>query len=284
MSPPAGPRRVGASPRARALVLAFVFASTLVFILAPLAVIFYEALRVGAAAFVHNLAQPDTLHAIGLTVLVALIAVPINALFGIAAAWAVTKFQFRGKTLLIALIELPFSVSPIVAGVAYLFVYGGQGLLGPFLQDNGIKIMFALPAIVLASMFVTAPFVARELIALMQTQGTDNEEAALTLGARPLTMLRRVTLPNVRWALLYGVLLCNARAMGEFGAVSVVSGHIRGLTNTMPLRVEILYNEYDFVGAFAVATLLAGLALVTLGAKSVLEWRYGEGLARVHRH
>jgi sulfate/thiosulfate transport system permease protein len=281
MSTRAGPRRVGAGPRSRALVLAFVFASTLVFILAPLAVIFYEALRVGAAAFARNLAQPDTLHAIGLTVLVALIAVPINALFGIAAAWAVTKFQFRGKTVLIALIELPFSVSPIVAGVAYLFVYGAQGLLGPFLQDNGIKIMFALPAIVLASMFVTAPFVARELIALMQTQGTDNEEAALTLGARPLTMLRRVTLPNVRWALLYGVLLCNARVMGEFGAVSVVSGNIRGETNTLPLQIQLLYQDYNTAGAFAAATVLAAIALLTLGAKLVVE-RFDPDAAKAH--
>ena len=254
------------------------------FLVIPLLAVFSEALRRGVEPFLAAFDEPDTQSAIGLTLLVAAIAVPLNLVFGVAAAWAVAKFEFPGKSVLVSLIDLPFSVSPVVAGLVYVLLFGAKGLLGPLMDDWHFKIIFAVPGIVLATIFVTFPFIARELIPLMQEQGTAEEEAALTLGASGWRTFLTVTLPNVRWALLYGVLLCNARAMGEFGAVSVVSGHIRGLTNTMPLHVEILYNEYNFVAAFAVASLLAGLALVTLGAKSVLEWRYGDGLARVHRH
>ncbi len=254
------------------------------FLVIPLLAVFSEALRRGMEPFLAAFDEPDTQSAIGLTLLVAAIAVPLNLVFGVAAAWAVAKFEFRGKSILVSLIDLPFSVSPVVAGLVYVLLFGAKGLLGPLMDDWQFKIIFAVPGIVLATIFVTFPFIARELIPLMQEQGTAEEEAALTLGASGWRTFLTVTLPNVRWALLYGVLLCNARAMGEFGAVSVVSGHIRGLTNTMPLHVEILYNEYNFVAAFAVASLLAGLALVTLGAKSVLEWRYGDGLARIHRH
>ncbi|MBY0317762.1 MAG: sulfate ABC transporter permease subunit CysW [Reyranella sp.] len=254
------------------------------FLVLPLLAVFSEALRRGVDTFFAAFAEPDTQAAIGLTLLVAAIAVPLNLVFGVAAAWAVAKFEFPGKSLLVTLIDLPFSVSPVVSGLVYVLLFGAKGLLGPLMDDWQFKIIFAVPGIVLATIFVTFPFIARELIPLMQEQGTAEEEAALTLGASGWRTFLTVTLPNVRWALLYGVLLCNARAMGEFGAVSVVSGHIRGLTNTMPLHVEILYNEYNFVAAFAVASLLAGLALVTLGAKSVLEWRYGDSLARVHRH
>jgi sulfate/thiosulfate transport system permease protein len=254
------------------------------FLVLPLLAVFSEAFRRGIDAVLIAFAEPDTQAAIGLTLLVAAIAVPLNLVFGVAAAWAVAKFEFPGKSVLVSLIDLPFSVSPVVAGLVYVLLFGTKGLLGPLMDDWQFKIIFAVPGIVLATIFVTFPFIARELIPLMQEQGTAEEEAALTLGASGWRTFLTVTLPNVRWALLYGVLLCNARAMGEFGAVSVVSGHIRGLTNTMPLHVEILYNEYNFVAAFAVASLLAGLALVTLGAKSVLEWRYGDGLARVHRH
>ena len=254
------------------------------FLVIPLLAVFSEALRRGVEPFLAAFDEPDTQSAIGLTLLVAAIAVPLNLVFGVAAAWAVAKFEFPGKSVLVSLIDLPFSVSPVVAGLVYVLLFGAKGLLGPLMDDWHFKIIFAVPGIVLATIFVTFPFIARELIPLMQEQGTAEEEAALTLGASGWRTFLTVTLPNVRWALLYGVLLCNARAMGEFGAVSVVSGHIRGLTNTMPLHVEILYNEYNFVAAFAVASLLAGLALVTLGAKSVLEWRYGDGLARAHRH
>ena len=254
------------------------------FLVLPLLAVFSEAFRRGTDTFLAAFAEPDTQAAIGLTLLVAAIAVPLNLVFGVAAAWAVAKFEFPGKSVLVSLIDLPFSVSPVVAGLVYVLLFGAKGLLGPLMDDWQFKIIFAVPGIVLATIFVTFPFIARELIPLMQEQGTAEEEAALTLGASGWRTFLTVTLPNVRWALLYGVLLCNARAMGEFGAVSVVSGHIRGLTNTMPLHVEILYNEYNFVAAFAVASLLAGLALVTLGAKSVLEWRYGDGLARIHRH
>lgn len=254
------------------------------FLVLPLLAVFSEALRRGLATFLEAFTEPDTQAAVGLTLLVAAIAVPLNLAFGVAAAWAVAKFEFRGKSVLVTLIDLPFSVSPVVSGLVYVLLFGAKGLLGPLMSDWDFKIIFAVPGIVLATIFVTFPFIARELIPLMQEQGTVEEEAALTLGASGLRTFLTVTLPNVRWALLYGVLLCNARAMGEFGAVSVVSGHIRGLTNTMPLHVEILYNEYNFVAAFAVASLLAGLALVTLGAKSLLEWRYGDGLARAHRH
>ena len=254
------------------------------FLVLPLLAVFSEAFGAASMRLLAAFAEPDTQAAIGLTLLVAAIAVPLNLVFGVAAAWAVAKFEFPGKSVLVSLIDLPFSVSPVVSGLVYVLLFGAKGLLGPLMDDWQFKIIFAVPGIVLATIFVTFPFIARELIPLMQEQGTAEEEAALTLGASGWRTFLTVTLPNVRWALLYGVLLCNARAMGEFGAVSVVSGHIRGLTNTMPLHVEILYNEYNFVAAFAVASLLAGLALVTLGAKSVLEWRYGDGLARVHRH
>lgn len=244
-----------------------------VLILLPLVTVLYEALRKGFEAYVQAVIEPDALASIRLTLLVAAIAVPLNLVFGVAAAWAIAKFEFRGKRVLTTLIDLPFSVSPVVAGLIYVLVFGAQGWLGPWLAAHDVKVIFALPGIVLATVFVTFPFVARELIPLMQAQGRDQEEAAITLGASGLQTFWRVTLPNIKWGLLYGVILCNARAMGEFGAVSVVSGHIRGLTNTMPLHVEILYNEYNFVGAFAVASLLALLALATLAIKTWIEWR-----------
>jgi sulfate transport system permease protein len=268
----------------RGLLIACAVGFLALFLMLPLAAVFAEALRRGLPPFLRAFTDADTLAAIRLTLLVAAIAVPLNLVFGLAAAWAIAKFDFRGKSLLISLIDLPFSVSPVVAGLIYVLLFGAKGLFGPWLDDWDFKIIFAVPGIVLATVFVTFPFVARELIPLMQEQGTAEEEAALTLGASGLRTFMTVTLPNVRWALLYGVLLCNARAMGEFGAVSVVSGHIRGLTNTMPLQVEILYNEYDFVGAFSVACLLAGLALLTLAARSILEWRHAEGLAAARRH
>ena len=246
----------------------------------PLAVVIVEALRQGWLAYASAVTQPDTLSAVRLTLLVAAISVPANAVFGVAAAWAITKFTFPGKRLLLTLIDLPFSVSPVVAGLVFVLLFGAHGWFGEWLRENEIKVIFAVPGIVLATIFITFPFVARELIPLMQQQGPDQEEAAASLGASGWTMFWRVTLPNIKWALLYGVLLCNARAMGEFGAVSVVSGHIRGLTNTLPLQVEILYNEFSFAAAFAVASLLALLALVTLGLKLWLEWRHGDALAR----
>jgi sulfate/thiosulfate transport system permease protein len=246
------------------------------FLLMPLIAVFVEALRRGWGVYLAALVEPDAVSAIWLTLLTAAIAVPLNLVFGIAAAWAITKFDFRGKQMLITFIDLPFSVSPVVAGLIYVLVFGAQGWFGPWLSEHGIKVIFAVPGIVLATVFVTFPFVARELIPLMQAQGRDEEEAALVLGASGWQMFTRVTLPNIKWALLYGVILCNARAMGEFGAVSVVSGHIRGLTNTMPLHVEILYNEYQFAAAFAVASLLALLALVTLAIKTYVEWRASE--------
>jgi sulfate/thiosulfate transport system permease protein len=242
-------------------------------LLLPLLAVFVEALRQGLGAYLAGITEPDALTAIRLTLLVAAIAVPLNLVFGVAAAWAIAKFEFKGKSLLTTLIDLPFSVSPVIAGLIYVLLFGAQGLLGPWLAEHDIKIVFAVPGIVLATIFVTFPFVARELIPLMQEQGTEEEEAARMLGAGGLQIFLKVTLPNVKWGLLYGVLLCNARAMGEFGAVSVVSGHIRGLTNTMPLHVEILYNEYNFVAAFAVASLLTVLALLTLVLKVALEWR-----------
>ena len=254
------------------------------FLLLPLIAVFVEALRNGLAPFFSALVEADALAAIRLTLLTAAIAVPLNVVFGVAAAWAITKFEFRGKARLISLIDLPFSVSPVVAGLIYVLIFGAQGWAGPWLVDHGVRVIFAVPGIVLATVFVTFPFVARELIPLMQEQGTDYEQAALSLGASGWQTFWRVTLPNIRWGLLYGVLLCTARAMGEFGAVSVVSGHIRGQTNTMPLHVEILYNEYQFSAAFAVASLLALLALVTLGVKSYLEWRHGDELAATRRH
>ncbi|MFC1459147.1 sulfate ABC transporter permease subunit CysW [Microvirga arabica] len=251
----------------------------LLFLVLPLVVVFVEAFRRGIEGFLAAFQEADALAAIHLTLTVAAIAVPLNLVFGLMASWAIAKFEFKGKSLLITLIDLPFSVSPVVSGLIYLLLFGAQGLFGPWLMAHGIKIAFALPGIVLATIFVTFPFVARQLIPLMQEQGTAEEEAALTLGASGWRTFLIVTLPNIKWGLLYGVLLCNARAMGEFGAVSVVSGHIRGLTNTIPLHVEILYNEYNFVAAFAVASLLAGLALVTLALKSFLEWRHGADLA-----
>lgn len=254
------------------------------FLLTPLIAVFAEALRNGAEAFVAAIVEKDALAAMWLTLTVAAIAVPLNTVFGIAAAWAVAKFDFAGKSLLITLIDLPFSVSPVISGLVYVLLFGAQGYLGPLLDELGIKVIFTVTGLVLATVFVTFPFVARELIPLMQEKGVAEEEAALSLGASGWQMFWRVTLPNVRWGLLYGVLLCNARAMGEFGAVSVVSGHIRGMTNTMPLHVEILYNEYNFAAAFAVASLLAMLALVTLILKSTLEWRYGDEIAASHRH
>ena len=269
---PAGIVTVG-RPRVRGLLIGVTLAFLGVFLLLPLLAVFVEALRQGFSAYLSGITEPDALAAIRLTLLVAAIAVPLNLIFGVAAAWAITKFEFRGKSLLITLIDLPFSVSPVIAGLIYVLLFGAQGLLGPWLDAHGVKIIFAVPGILLATIFVTFPFVARELIPLMQEQGTEEEEAARMLGAGGLQILWRVTLPNVKWGLLYGVLLCNARAMGEFGAVSVVSGHIRGLTDTMPLHIEILYDEYNFVAAFAVASLLTLLALLTLALKLALEWR-----------
>lgn len=262
-----------------ALLILVAVAFMVVFLVLPLAAVFVEAFRNGVRAYLTALDQPDAFSAIRLTLLVAVIAVPLNIVFGIAAAWAVARFEFPGKALLGALIDLPFSISPVVAGLIYVLLFGAQGWFGPWMSDHGIKIIFAVPGLVLATVFVTLPFVARELIPLMQAQGSEEEEAARVLGANGWQMFFRVTLPKIRWALLYGVLLCNARAMGEFGAVSVVSGHIRGLTTTMPLEIEMRYNEYDYVGAFAVASLLALLALVTLAVKAVLEWRYSDELA-----
>lgn len=244
-----------------------------VFVLVPLFTVFYEALQKGLGAYLASFNDSASIAAINLTLVVAAIAVPANLIFGVSAAWVIAKFDFPGKSLLVTLIDLPFAVSPVVSGLIYVLIFGAQGWLGPFLQEHDIKIIFAVPGIVLATIFVTFPFVARELIPLMQAQGSEEEQAALSLGANGWQTFWRVTLPNVRWALVYGVILCNARAMGEFGAVSVVSGHIRGLTNTIPLHVEILYNEYNFVAAFAMASLLALLALVTLVIKSLVEWR-----------
>ncbi len=243
------------------------------FLVLPLAVVFAEAFSHGIGRYLSSIAEPDALSAIRLTLLTVAIVVPANVVFGLAAAWAITKFKFAGKSLLITLIDLPFAVSPVIAGLIYVLVFGAQGWFGPWLIAHNLRVIFAVPGIVLATTFVTFPFVARELIPLMQSQGTDEEYSAVTLGASGWQTFWRVTLPNIRWGLLYGVILCNARALGEFGAVSVVSGHIRGETNTMPLHVEILYNDYNITGAFAVASLLALLALVTLGVKSVLEWR-----------
>jgi sulfate transport system permease protein len=255
-----------------------------VILLLPLVLVFKEALANGVATFWNAMVEPDTLAAVKLSLLAAAIAVPLNTVFGISAAWAIAKFDFRGKTFLVTLIDLPFSVSPVVAGLVYVLVFGMQGWFGPILADHDIRILFALPGIVLATIFVTFPFVARELIPLMVDQGRDEEEAAATLGASGFATFLRVTLPNIKWGLLYGVLLCNARALGEFGAVSVLSGHIRGQTNTMPLHVQLLYDNYDYAGAFAVAALLAMLALLTLALKTFLEWRYADELAASHRH
>ena len=268
----------------KAVVLTLALGFFAIFLLLPLFAVFVEALRKGWSAYLAALVEPDAMSAIRLTLLTAAIAVPLNLVFGLAAAWAITKFDFPGKQLLITFIDLPFSVSPVIAGLIYVLVFGAQGWFGPWLAAHDIKVIFAVPGIVLATVFVTFPFVARELIPLMQEQGTGDEEAALSLGASGWQTFWYVTLPNIRWGLLYGVLLCNARAMGEFGAVSVVSGHIRGLTNTMPLHVEILYNEYNAAGAFSVAGLLAGLALVTLVLKTLLEMRYGDDIAASRGH
>ena len=244
------------------------------FLVLPLAAVFAEALRKGFDAYWEALKEPDAWSAIWLTLITALIAVPLNLVFGIAAAWCIAKYEFKGKSVLTTLVDLPFSVSPVVAGLVYVLMFGAHGWMGPWLQANDIKIIFAIPGIVLATVFVTFPFIARELIPLMQAQGTEEEQAAIVLGATGWQTFWHVTLPNIKWGLIYGVILCNARAMGEFGAVSVVSGHIRGQTNTMPLHVEILYNEYQSVAAFAVASLLALLAVVTLLIKSVVEWQF----------
>jgi sulfate transport system permease protein len=257
----------------RALLLTVALLFLVFFLFVPLALVFAKALADGWEAYLSAIREPVALAAIRLTLLTAAIAVPLNLLFGLAAAWAISKFRFRGKNLLITLIDLPFSVSPVISGMIFVLLFGAHGFLGPLLAAHDFKVIFAVPGIVLATVFVTSPMVARELIPLMQSQGNDDEEAALTLGASGLQTFLRVSLPKIRWGLLYGVVLCNARAMGEFGAVSVVSGHIRGETNTMPLHVEILYNEYQFSAAFAVASLLALLALATLAIKSVIEWR-----------
>lgn len=273
---PGGPRNRGMMTEPPLLRWALTGSALLflgVFLFVPLASVFAQALEKGTGVYLSALREPDALSAIRLTLLTAAIAVPLNLVFGVAAAWAVAKFDFRGKNVLVTLIDLPFSVSPVISGLIYVLLFGLQGWLGPWLREHDMKIIFAVPGLVLATVFVTFPFVARELIPLMEAQGADEEEAARVLGAGGLQTLFRVTLPNVKWGLLYGVILCNARAMGEFGAVSVVSGHIRGATNTVPLHVEILYNEYNFAAAFAVASLLALLALVTLAAKSAVEWK-----------
>ena len=248
------------------------------FLLLPLAAVFSQAFEKGLAVYLEALKEPDTLSSIKLTLITAAVTVPLNLFFGVTAAWAIAKFSFPGKNLLITLIDLPFSVSPVISGLIYVLIFGLQGWLGPWLQEHDIKIIFAVPGIILATIFVTFPFVARELIPLMEAQGKEEEEAALVLGASGLQTFFRVTLPNIKWGIIYGVILCNARAMGEFGAVSVVSGHIRGMTNTVPLHVEILYNEYNYTAAFAVASLLAFLALITLAVKSVAEWKVRQQL------
>jgi sulfate transport system permease protein len=258
-------------------------AFSLLFLLIPLAVVFTEAFKKGWQTYLLAISDPDALSAIRLTLITAAIAVPANLIFGVAASWAIAKFDFRGKSLLLTLIDLPFSVSPVISGLIYVLLFGAHGWFGAWLMEHDIQILFAVPGIVMATVFVTFPFVARELIPLMQTQGNEEEEAALVLGASGWRTFWYVTLPNIKWGLLYGVILCNARAMGEFGAVSVVSGHIRGETNTMPLQVEILYNEYNFAAAFAVASLLAFLALVTLALKSFIEWRISSDLTAAQK-
>ena len=264
------------------IAITLLFLSLFLFI--PLAAVFTEALRKGFDTYFAALVEPDALSAINLTLIAAAISLPLNLVFGVSAAWAIAKFEFKGKSLLITLIDLPFAVSPVIAGLIYVLMFGLQGWVGGWLSEHDFKIIFAIPGIVLATTFVTFPFVARELIPLMQAQGKDEEEAALVLGASGWQMFWRVTLPNIKWGLLYGVILCNARAMGEFGAVSVVSGHIRGLTNTMPLHVEILYNEYNYVAAFAVASLLALLALVTLALKTYVEWQSARNAADTEKN
>ncbi|MQA40084.1 sulfate ABC transporter permease subunit CysW [Rugamonas aquatica] len=282
------PRRRGELPSAphtlepgwvRIVLIAVALTFLTLFLFVPLVAVFVEAFRKGWEAYVAAIIEDDAISAIKLTLITAVIAVPLNLVFGVAASWCIAKFEFRGKSILLTLIDLPFSVSPVISGLIYVLLFGAQGWFGPWLQAHDIKILFAVPGIVLATIFVTFPFVARELIPLMQAQGSEEEEAAIVLGASGWDTFRRVTLPNIKWGLLYGVILCNARAMGEFGAVSVVSGHIRGETNTVPLQVEILYNEYNFAAAFAVASLLALLALVTLALKSFIAWRLNESIA-----
>ncbi len=271
MTDPMAPLAATRANRTPAILIAVGAVLTALFIAAPLLVIFDQALSKGIDVYRANILHPETLHAIWLTTLTALVVLPINIAFGVTAAWAITKFEFRGKRLLLTAIDLPFSISPIVAGVSYLLLYGGLGLWGPWLMDRDIRIMFSVPAIFLVTMFVTSPFVARELITLMQAQGREREEVAATLGASGWQMFRRVTLPNIKWALLYGAVLCNARVMGEFGAVSVVSGNLRGQTNTLPLQVQLLYHDYNATGAFAAASVLTLLAFVTLILKAILE-------------
>ncbi len=266
----------GEAPWVRRLLIGLALAFMTLFLFIPLATVFVEAFKKGAEVYLAAITEPDALSAIKLTLLAAAISVPLNLVFGVAAAWAIAKFDFRGKNLLLTLIDLPFSVSPVIAGLIFVLVFGLQGWFGHWLQGHDLKVIFAVPGIVLATVFVTFPFIARELIPLMQAQGIEQEEAARVLGAGGWQILWRVTLPNVKWALLYGVILCNARAMGEFGAVSVVSGHVRGQTNTLPLHIEIVYNEYQFAAAFAVASLLAGLALLTLVGKYFVEHRMKE--------
>jgi sulfate transport system permease protein len=284
--PPAaqGPAATGETIAVRVALIAVALIFFALFVFLPLVLVFLEAFQTGLQGFFAAITNPDALSAIRLTLIVAAISVSANLVFGVAAAWAIAKFEFRGKSFLVTLVDLPFSVSPVIAGLVYVLLFGAQGYFGSWLKDNGIAIIFALPGIALATIFVTFPFVARELIPLMQEQGTGDEEAAISLGASGFKTFLFVTLPNVKWALLYGVLLCNARAMGEFGAVAVVSGKIRGQTNTMPLQVEILYNEYAFTAAFAVASLLALLALVTLALKTLLEWRFGDDIAATNGH
>jgi sulfate transport system permease protein len=279
IEPPYVPAATAEPGWVRATLIAIALAFAFLFLLVPLGVVFTEAFRKGWHAYLAAISDDDAWQAIKLTLMTAAIAVPANLVFGIAASWAIAKFEFRGKSLLLTLIDLPFSVSPVISGLIYVLLFGANGWFGPWLMEHDIQILFAVPGIVLATVFVTFPFVARELIPLMQSQGTEEEEAALVLGASGWRTFWHVTLPNIRWGLLYGVILCNARAMGEFGAVSVVSGHIRGETNTMPLQVEILYNEYNFAAAFAVASLLALLALVTLALKTFIEWRIGHQIA-----
>lgn len=267
------PQHINESAPVRWLLIGIAMLFLAFIVVLPLASVFIEAFKKGVGVYIDSITEPDALSALRLTLLVAIIAVPINTVFGVAAAWAISKFRFRGKNILITLIDLPFAVSPVISGLIYVLMFGAQGFLGPWLDERGIQIIFALPGIVLATVFVTVPFVARELIPLMQAQGVQEEEAAASLGAKGWQIFWKVTLPNIKWGLLYGVILCNARAMGEFGAVSVVSGHIRGETNTLPLHIEILYNEYQFSASFAVASLLVMLAVLTLVVKSIVEWK-----------
>ena len=275
---------IGEGPRTRFALTAVALVFLALMLIAPLLVVFIEAFSRGLGVYVDALAMPDTMSALQLTLLVAAIAVPANLVFGVAASWAIAKFDFKGKSFLLTLIDLPFAVSPVVSGLVFVLLFGANSVLGPWLQDMGIQVLFAVPGIVLATIFITFPFVARELIPQMQQQGSSEEEAAVSLGAGGWRTFFLVTLPNVKWGLLYGVLLCNARAMGEFGAVSVVSGHIRGQTNTLPLHIEILYNDNKAAAAFAVASLLAMLALITLAVKTLLEARFAGSLAAQRRH